>query len=173
MTYKTASSNSIAFFKIKKICVCVCSSGSLCAQQVCRCQKKALDPLGLELQTTVNCYVDSWNQTLVLWKLQRLWTTEPSLHASCTAFSSLPKPKDQVLMQVYETHILCHVAFSSHRVSGPFSQSSNITKTEPSCAQIQTPTANRAHCRELLLLKIALVTEECWEREKSSSSRVR
>lgn len=31
---------------------------------VYRGQKKVSDPLGLELQTVVHCYVGSWNRTL-------------------------------------------------------------------------------------------------------------
>jgi hypothetical protein len=43
----------------------------VCKSHVCigfRSQKRALDALELEVQTVVNCHVDSGDQTWVLWK---------------------------------------------------------------------------------------------------------
>lgn len=48
---------------------------------VFRSQKKASDPWGLALQTSVSHYVIHGNQTHVLWKsTQMLLTSEPSFH---------------------------------------------------------------------------------------------
>lgn len=52
---------------MRMLCLCVCLH-TACVSRICGAQKRAADPLELELQVVVSCHEDAKNQTQVLWK---------------------------------------------------------------------------------------------------------
>lgn len=59
-----------------------------CVPDICRVPKKALDPMGLELQMVVSCLVGAVNKTLVLWKSSQWVSLLSHLSSSCLSISS-------------------------------------------------------------------------------------